>query len=289
MKAKLQEIVEEEASGKGVRLFVLRLDHIHPLWGGNKYFKLKNNLEEAKRLGKNTILTFGGAFSNHIYAVAAAAAGSGFKSIGMIRGEETLPLNDTLAFASGCGMKLEYVSRERYREKQKVLDEWEKTNSLEPVYVLPEGGSNELGVRGCMEITNEIPVPFDHICCACGTGATLAGIVLSLKDDQRATGVAVLKQGEFLNGELRRWMKVFNSKRENWTLKTEYHFGGYAKANDELHAFARNIKHEHNIPLDKVYTAKLFYAVFDLLRKDHFKKGERVIIVHSGGMQDRSE
>ncbi|MEH2438893.1 1-aminocyclopropane-1-carboxylate deaminase/D-cysteine desulfhydrase [Nostoc sp.] len=297
--APIQKINSEIAHSAGVELYVLRLDLMHPWVNGNKWFKLKYNLLEAKEKHFTTLLTFGGAYSNHIYATAAAGNLFGFRTIGVIRGEETLPLNPTLSFAVQQGMQLVYLNREMYRQRNTpALQEYLQQRFGE-VFIIPEGGSNLNGVRGCTEIVGDaMPTAgyayaFDRICVACGTATTLAGIALSLHQGQRAIAFPVLKNGAFLAQETESLLTnylasdlptPFNSPA-SWELVYDYHFGGYAKVNDELLMFSQQFKEEHGIPLDYVYTAKMFYGVMDLLKQGFFSKGDSLLLIHTGGLQ----
>jgi 1-aminocyclopropane-1-carboxylate deaminase/D-cysteine desulfhydrase-like pyridoxal-dependent ACC family enzyme len=280
----LQQIIEPFLEEKGIQLFVLRTDLNHPEISGNKLYKLKYNIEEAKKQHKDTLLTFGGAFSNHIAATAAAGKEYGLKTIGIIRGEESSALNPTLQLAQKNGMQLDFVSRELYRNKnalmQYVTEKYKNTT-----YIIPEGGSNILGVKGCTEITNSIDISFDYICSPCGTGATVAGIILSLKEKQKAIGFQVLKADGYIRGEVGNWLKEFDSAQNNWEINEDYHFGGYAKLSNELKQFAADFYTKHNIPLDYVYTAKMMYGIFELIKKDFFKNDSIIIAVHTGGLQ----
>ncbi len=251
---------------------------------------MKYNLEAAARQNHHTLLTFGGAYSNHIYATAAAGKRLGLHTIGIIRGEEHEHLNPTLQFASDCGMQLEYVDRSTYRNKTST----EYINSLSDkygrFYLLPEGGSNALALRGCAEIveetTKETNGDFDIICSACGTGATLAGIIHGLKPEQKAIGFPVLKGGDFLTEEIQHFLQQANStSTAHWQLNTDYHFGGYAKTTPELWTFIEQFKKDFDIPLDGVYTGKMFYGLFDLIKKGFFPKGSRIVAIHTGGLQ----
>ncbi len=286
----LQKIEAAFLKEKEISLYVLRLDLVHPYISGNKWFKLKYNLEKAKKQGKNTLLTFGGAFSNHIVATAAAGKEFGFKTIGIIRGEE-LSENDNsvLQFAKDCGMQLRFISREEYRNKSISTT----PDVTEDCYVLPEGGTNELAVKGCSEILSLIDIPFDYVCSAVGTGGTIAGIISSLKEKQKAIGFPVLKGGEFLKNEIEKLVtskailslraKSKNEKQQ-YELINDYHFGGYAKKNEELLNFIADFKSKHNIRLDFVYTGKMMFGVFDLIKKNYFPKGAAVVAVHTGGL-----
>jgi 1-aminocyclopropane-1-carboxylate deaminase len=303
----LQQINSEIARDAGVDLYVLRLDLMHPWVNGNKWFKLKYNLLEAKEKNFTTLLTFGGAYSNHIYATAAAGNLFGFHTIGVIRGEERLPLNPTLSFAVQQGMQLVYLNREMYRQRHTpALQEYLRQRFGE-VFIIPEGGSNLNGVRGCTEIVSDaMPTAgyayaFDYICVACGTATTLAGIALSLHEGQKAIAFPVLKNGAFLAQEIESLLTNYlasglptpYSSPASWELVCDYHFGGYAKVNDDLLLFCQQFTQEHGIPLDYVYTAKMFYGVMDLLQQGFFCKGvpqrgcrrHRLLLVHTGGLQ----
>jgi 1-aminocyclopropane-1-carboxylate deaminase len=276
----------------GVDLHVLRLDLMHPWVNGNKWFKLKYNLLEAKQKNFTTLLTFGGAYSNHIYATAAAGNLFGFRTIGVIRGEEKLPLNSTLSFAVQQGMQLVYINREAYRQRNTAALEEDLRQRFGEIFIIPEGGSNLNGVRGCTEIVKEAAV-FDTICVACGTATTLAGIALSLHKGQRALAFPVLKGGAFLAPEIEKLLKNYlvsdlpspNSYPGDWELVCDYHFGGYAKVKHELILFSQEFAQMHGIPLDYVYTAKMFYGVMDLLQQGFFCRGDRLLLVHTGGLQ----
>ncbi|WP_375506171.1 1-aminocyclopropane-1-carboxylate deaminase/D-cysteine desulfhydrase [uncultured Nostoc sp.] len=295
----LQQINSEIARRAGVDLYVLRLDLMHPWVNGNKWFKLKYNLLEAKEKNFTTLLTFGGAYSNHIYATAAAGNLFGFRTIGVIRGEERLPLNPTLSFAVQQGMQLVYLNREMYRQRNTpALEEYLRQRFGE-VFIIPEGGSNLNGVRGCTEIidrampTAGYAYAFDHICVACGTATTLAGIALSLHEGQRVIAFPVLKNGAFLAQEIESLLKNYlasglpspYTSLASWELICDYHFDGYAKVNNELLLFSQQFREEHGVPLDYVYTAKMFYGVMDLLKQGFFRRGDSLLLVHTGGLQ----
>jgi len=280
----LQVISEPFVEEKGIKLYVLRTDLNNNEISGNKLYKLKYNLEEAKKQNKDTLLTFGGAFSNHIAATAAAGKSYGLKTIGIIRGEDAFALNPTLELAKKNGMQLDFVSRELYRDKNALM-QFVNEKYTNAVYVIPEGGSNKLGVKGCREITNAINIPFDYICAPCGTGATIAGIILSLKEKQKALGFQVLKADGYIKSEVNNWLKEFDSEQNNWEVNEEYHFGGYAKLTPELKQFVSEFETKHNIPLDYVYTAKMMYGIFNLIQKNYFKPNSTIIAVHTGGLQ----
>lgn len=281
----LQPINDAITNKHGVRLFVLRLDLNHPYISGNKLFKLKYNIEEARKQGKDTILTFGGAFSNHIAATAATGKEYSFITIGIIRGEEHKELNPTLKFAVDCGMQIHYISREEYRNKtsEEFIDTLNK--QFNNFFLIPEGGSNELGILGCKEIIQNIPIDFDYVCCPCGTGATLTGIILSLGNNQTAIGFQVLKAENYIKNEVIQWLEKFNSpKQNNFHIEESYHFGGYAKVNSQLIEFASGFEKENNIPLDYIYTGKMMFGIYDMIEKGHFEKGKTIIAIHTGGI-----
>lgn len=281
----LQKINSELTSKYGIQLYVFRLDLNHVHISGNKLHKLHYNLLEAKKQNKKTLLTFGGAFSNHIAATAAAGKEYGLNTIGIIRGEEYQQLNPTLQFATDSGMKLHYVSRTIYQNKEELYQHVSNKFSNENYYFIPEGGSNELGVMGCKEITQNIPIDFDIICCACGTGATMAGITLSLNIHQKAIGFQILKAENYIKNEVSSWLKKFKSEQKNWEINDSFHFGGYAKINSELLKFIQQFEKENNIPLDYIYTGKMMFGIFEMIKKGEFKKGQTIIAVHTGGLQ----
>lgn len=261
---------------------IKREDQNHPFVSGNKWWKLKYNLEEAAINGQTPLLTFGGAYSNHIYASAAAAHELGLKSIGIIRGEETLSLNPTLAFAKAKGMQLQYVSREEYRNKTESSFIEQLHNQFGDFYLIPEGGTNELAVRGCAEFANQLSseVDFDYLCLPVGTGGTIAGIIEGLDESKKIIGFPVLKGATFLEDEIMRY-----TTKNNWQLVYDYHFGGYAKITHELTEFMDQVEKQFNIPLDPIYTAKMMFGGMDLIKKKFFAPGSTILAIHTGGLQ----
>lgn len=281
----LQKITDAVTQEYGINLYVLRTDLNHPHISGNKFFKLKYNLEEAKSQNKNTLLTFGGAYSNHIAATAAAGKENGLKTIGIIRGDELKILNPTLRFAVDCGMELKFISREKYKIKNTIEFHNSLAQEFENSFIIPEGGANELGIKGCVEISEYIPIDFDKIFCACGTGATLAGIILSLKEHQNAIGFQILKGKNYIRTEVSVWLNKSGNKNSNWQINEEFHFGGYAKWSDELIAFIQQFEKENNIPLEYIYTGKMMFGIYVMMKQKVFRKGETLIAVHTGGLQ----
>lgn len=257
----------------------------HPFISGNKWWKLKYNLEAAVKLDRKTILTFGGAYSNHIYATAAACRELGLKSIGIIRGEETLPLNPTLSFAKECGMELHYVSREAYRKKNEESFLQNLKDQFGDFYLIPEGGTNELAVKGVKEFAQSLSqeAEFDYLCLPVGTGGTMAGMIEGVDKSKQVLGFVSLKGGEFLEDEIRTY-----TEKTNFKLLHDYHFGGYAKMTQSLTDFTNQFEKDHSFQLDPVYTSKMMFGVFDLVRKGFFKKDSVVMILHTGGLQGKS-
>ncbi|MFG3557134.1 1-aminocyclopropane-1-carboxylate deaminase/D-cysteine desulfhydrase [Micromonospora sp. NPDC047557] len=281
----LHEIVDPVLVAAGVTLLMKRDDLVHPSIPGNKWRKLRHNLDAARESGADTILTFGGAYSNHIYATASAGKLFGFKTIGVIRGEEHLPLNDVLRHAVQCGMELDYLDRGTYRRKYDGDVLADLRNRHGAFYLLPEGGTNCHAVRGCAEIVDEIDVPFDYVCCPMGTGGTLTGVIAGLAGRAHALGFSSLKGAAFLTGEVRSLLSECGLADEaNWTVMLDYHFGGFAKRTPELLDFIERFGAAHRISLDFVYTGKMMYGLFDLAQKGFFPQGSRIVAVHTGGV-----
>lgn len=279
----LELITNDLLAAKKIKLYIKREDLNHPTIQGNKYRKLKYNLETAKTENKSILLTFGGAFSNHIYATAAAGKAFDFQTIGVIRGERIEPLNPTLEFAEANGMQLHFVSRSAYRDKENAAFIENLKTQFGDFYLLPEGGTNDLAVKGCAEIVDEIEIDFDVICSAVGTGGTLAGLILGTKGRRgEVFGFPALKGGDFLKDDIEGLLK---SESEDWQLITDYHFGGYAKFKPELIDFINDFKRSHNIQLEPIYTGKMFFGIFDLIKKDFFKPNTTIIAIHTGGLQ----
>lgn len=284
----LQEFIDPTLDKAGVRLLIKREDLNDPFISGNKWWKLKYNLAEAVQKNHHTLLTFGGAFSNHIFSTAAAAKELNLKSIGIIRGERIEPLNHTLSFAEECGMKLHFVSREDYRKKNDEEFVTELNKLFGDFYLIPEGGSNHLAVKGCEEFTREklSQISFDHLFLPVGTGGTMAGIICGLDGKKEVSGISVLKNGEFLNEDVKIMVEKYCEKiYENWRVLTSYDHGGYAKHTKELLAFVDTLKLEHNLPLDTVYTGKLMWAVLKEIGSGKFPRGTTVLALHTGGLQ----
>lgn len=262
-----------------VSVYMKREDQIHSEVSGNKFRKLKYNIEAFKSSNCETILTFGGAFSNHISATAAAGKINKVKTIGIIRGNElNAESNDTLRFASANQMKLIFVNREDYKLKENS----EKVKQLikeHNCFLVPEGGTNPLAIKGCEEILNDATKEFDYVCTSVGTGGTISGIINSSLNHQKILGFSVLK-GDFLSQDISRFVN-----KTNWLLNTDYHFGGYAKISAELISFINQFKKDYNISLDPIYTGKMMFGVIDLINKGYFKSGSKILAIHTGGLQ----
>lgn len=279
----LAELADDRLTAKGVRVWLKREDLIHPDLPGNKWRKLKYNLEAARREGSPALLTFGGAYSNHIRATAAAGRHFGFATIGVIRGEEHLPLNPSLAYAVACGMRLTYLDRTAYRHKHESSVIAGLRARFGPFYLLPEGGSNGLAVLGCAEVPGEIDLDYDLICCPCGTGGTLAGVAAGIPPGRRALGFAVLKGAQYLNDEVRRLQhEAYGETRGDWRIDHDHHFGGFAKRPPALTAFAADFADRHGLVLDQVYVAKMLYGLYTLIERDTFPAGTRVVALVTG-------
>ena len=263
-------------------LAIKREDLIHTFVSGNKFRKLKYNLLQAKTENKTTLLTFGGAFSNHIAAVAFGGKEKGFKTIGIIRGDELLDKmdeNPTLKFAQENGMEFEFVSREEYRLKSETSFIEKLKQKFGDFYLIPEGGTNELAVKGCEEILTEEDAVFNYVCCAVGTGGTISGLINSALPHQKILGFPALK-GDFLKDEIR----IF-AKKDNWNLISDYHFGGYGKVNLELIEFINAFFEKNKVPLDPIYTGKMVFGVIDLINKNYFPEHSKILLIHTGGLQ----
>lgn len=266
-----------------IQVTIKREDLLHAQISGNKFRKLKYNLIKARQFNQRTLLTFGGAYSNHIAAVAAAAHEFGFNSIGIIRGEELvdkIDQNATLHKAQQHGMQLHFVSRADYRRKTESEFIKQLIEQYGEFYLIPEGGSNHLAVQGCAEIlTTHDQQQFDYVCCAVGTGGTLAGIIESSAPSQTVLGFAALK-GDFLQAQIHQW-----TAKTNWRLISDYHCGGYAKTTPALLHFIQQFYQCTGIPLEPIYTGKLMFGLLDLIQRGYFAPHSRILVIHTGGLQ----
>ena len=260
---------------------ILRLDLLHPVVSGNKWFKLQYYLQEALDTNKNRVASFGGAYSNHIVAMAFAAKEMGLQSIGVIRGEAASTLSPTLLQAKEYGMELRFVDRERYRNKEKMIQEWNDSG----LYWINEGGYGPIGAKGAADILTILDTStYTHILCAVGTGTMMAGLIKTARPRQEVVGISVLKNHITLEDEIRCLLGPAE-KQLSFSLLHDYHFGGYAKHPPGLIAFMRDTWLTEKVPTDIVYTSKLFFAVKDLTEKNYFPPGSKLLLVHSGGLQ----
>lgn len=267
----------------GIRFGILRLDRIHPLVSGNKWFKLKENIEVAKARGAKALLSFGGAYSNHLLAMAAAAKAYDLLPIGIVRGfhGQELP-SATLLECAALGMQLVYVSREEYQRKEDPAYLQQLQVQYLGVYIIPEGGNNEAGLSGAAAIARYIPQDADLVMAAIGTGTTFAGVRNGLDSRTGMLGFPVMKGGEYLQQEIAERLQTTGT---NWALATGYHFGGFARYNDELLAFMNDFYKKHHVPLDFVYTGKMLYGILDMIRRKEISGKKHVIAIHTGGLQ----
>lgn len=264
-------------SKKNIDVWVLRLDKIHPVVSGNKWFKLQHYIKDAKRQGKKKIVTFGGAWSNHIVASAAACKMNSLGSAGVIRGEEPAILSPVLLQAKEYGMQLFFISRDEY-DKKKIPAEFKN----EEYYLVNEGGYGEKGAEGASGILQYTSGDFTHCCCAVGTGTMMAGLIKASSPEQEIIGISVLKNHPELETNVR---ALLHNEQEKWLINHAYHFGGYAKHQPTLTRFMNEFFEQTNIPSDFVYTGKLFFAIADMIQKDFFPAGSRLLLIHSGGLQ----
>ena len=269
-------------NNSSVELYIKREDLIHPFISGNKYRKLKYNLLFAKENNYKKIITFGGAYSNHIAATAYAGMKHGFKTIGVIRGEELISKiedNPTLKFAQECGMIFEFVTREQFRLKETESFLKEIIQKFPNSYVIPEGGTNDLAIKGCLEILSAQDEVFDFICCSVGTGGTISGIINSAFLHQNVLAFPSLK-GDFIQKDISKF-----AKNNNWKVISDFHFGGYGKFSNELIAFINQFYNDFKIPLDPIYTGKMVFGVMELIKQNYFPKNSKILMIHTGGLQ----
>ncbi|KAA6434064.1 1-aminocyclopropane-1-carboxylate deaminase/D-cysteine desulfhydrase [Dyadobacter flavalbus] len=282
----LQELSGKFIEEAGIRLFIKRDDLIHPTVSGNKWRKLKYNLLKAKAENKSTLLTFGGAYSNHLYATAAAGNALGFKTIGIVRGEELAEKETpTLEFCREQHMQLHFVSRQEYRQKHSEEYLLQLSGQFDFPFIIPEGGTSDLALKGVAEMVTEVRRQLesapDFFAVAAGTGGTAAGI---LSANANVLAFPALKGGDFLENDINGLLNNFENIGK-LKLFTDYHFGGYAKWKPELLSFIESFKNDYGIQLEQVYTGKLFFGLFELIRNGYFAKGTVIVAVHTGGLQ----
>lgn len=275
----VHQIKNQLFDNKNLKLYIKRDDLIHPIISGNKWRKLKYLLIKAQTENKTHLVTFGGAYSNHLLATAAAAAQFGFKTTGIVRGEYVK--NDTLFLCRLHEMNLLFVDRESYREKVTLFNRYFPDDP--EAFFIDEGGSSIEGVQGCSELINELQETYSHLFCACGTGTTAAGLIngiLKYGLTTRFNAVPVFKNGEFIKNEIDKYLPG----PVNYNLHTNYHFGGYGKVDEHLIKFIKEFVASTGILIEPVYTGKMLYAIYDLAAKDFFEPGSSILAIHSGGI-----
>lgn len=267
-----------------IKLWMKRDDLLHPVISGNKWRKLKYSLDHALSLGSDTLISMGGAYSNHLHALAYTGQALGLKTVGLIRGERPEPLTPTLQDCRNRGMALRFVSRSDYRLLRQFRNYHDLPGMQAGQYWLPEGGAHELALKGIAELVNEIGIPYDVLCLPCGTGASLAGCITAVNGNNSVLGFAALKNAGFLTADVG---KLLPKTYAEWNINLDYHFGGFARTTHELNEFIAEFELKTKIPLEPVYTGKMMYALVDLIAKGYFKPGRCIIAVHTGGLQGK--
>lgn len=282
--SELTPIHDDKLHQQQLKLYIKRDDLLHPVVSGNKWRKLKYILDHALKLGASTLISMGGAYSNHLHALAFVGKSLGMKTIGYVRGEPPKPLNPTLIDLLDWGMELRFVSRSAYRQLRQYKHHNSLPDQLPDQYWIPEGGASDLALQGVSEIVDEIDIKFDHLWVACGTATTLAGLLGKVPASCQVSGVAALKGAGFLTDEVKQLL-LNQPMPCQWRILLDYHFGGFAKSTLELQLFIKQFEAGHGIPLEPIYTGKLLYAVFDMLDKGYFNPGQSIIVLHTGGLQ----
>lgn len=282
--AVITDIYDDIWLKKNISLSLLRLDIIHPIVSGNKIFKLRYFLQKAVEQNLK-IITFGGAYSNHLAATAAACKYCGVRCIGIVRGERPLVLSSTLSYCLQQGMQLEFISRNDYKRKEENVFNEDLQSTFGDHILIPEGGFSEDGLKGAAEIYKYVSgKSYTHICCSVGTGTTLAGLIHAAQPSQQILGFSALKD---LNCK-ERLAHLLNPLPENFSCINDYHFGGYAKTSDELIDFMNSFYAGHSVPLDFVYTGKMMYGIIDMIKQNYFAEKSDIICIHTGGLQGNS-
>ena len=279
------QIIDEAFSAKGVELWIKRDDLLHPIISGNKWRKLKYCLDHALSLGAHTLCSMGGVYSNHLHALAYTGQLLGLSTLGLIRGECPDPLNPTLHDLQAWGMQLRFISRTDYRQLRQYHHHDALPNLPNGGYWLPEGGASRLALKGVAEIIDEIDMDYDYLVVGCGTGTTLAGLIAAAPSETSVLGIAALKGAAFLAEEVKNLMPDHCPYSVNWEILLDYHHGGFAKTSAPLLALIQDMQLRHQLPLEPIYTAKTLYAIYDLLRRGFFKSGQRILMIHTGGLQ----
>lgn len=283
-RAVVQPLLLPEFARAGIRADILRLDLIHPVISGNKWFKLKYHLKAALDGDYKGLLTFGGAWSNHLVATAGAATAASLTTVGIVRGEIPAVLSPALQDATDAGMKLVFVSRNEYADEATLHRSMQER--FPDHYLVPQGGQSEAGVRGAAEILSLVPeLPlYTHIACAAGTGTMMAGLVVASNPQQQVLGISSLKLGNTEHNSLETMLQAW-APQPNYRLFYQFHFGGYARKTAVLTNFMNRVWEETGIPTDIVYTGKLLYGMSSLATEKYFPPQSRLLLIHSGGLQ----
>ncbi len=271
-----------------VSIFIKRDDLLHSVVSGNKLYKLMLNLEQFKREDKKTLITFGGAYSNHLHATAFMGRRLGIQTVAIVRGEQLVPLNPTLKDCTDWGMIIEPVSRGLYRQKHQAPEIQSIIDKYPSPYVVPEGGANRLGVLGAAKMLDDVDQEsLDIVVVACGTGVTMAGLISGCEPHVRVIGFPALKAEKWMGDEVRGWLGVITCANNNWALQHGFHFGGYGKTKPDLLEFMGDMEAGYNLLLDPIYTGKAFYGLLKMIENGEIARGSNVLFIHSGGLQGR--
>jgi 1-aminocyclopropane-1-carboxylate deaminase len=265
-----------------VSLWIKRDDLLHPIISGNKWRKLKYNLDAGLSLGAHTFISMGGAYSNHLHALAYLGKVLDLKTIGYVRGKCPAILTPSLQDMQNWGMELRFISRSEYRHYRNYKNNLDFPHLKTDEFWIPEGGANVLALKGVAEVVNEIDISYDTLCIACGTGTTLAGLINSVSEEKTLMGFAAFKNANFLESDVQ---SVVTNHQNNWKIVHDYHFGGFAKINSKLNEFMAEFEHRNAVELEPVYTGKMLFGLYDLIGKGYFKPGQCIIALHTGGLQ----
>ena len=281
----ITEIKNSLLTKKNIQLYIKRDELIHPVIQGNKWRKLKYNITQSQQNGTLPLLSFGGAYSNHLHALAAIGKALNIQTIGIIRGHAPKRLTPCLQDMLDWGMQLQFISRLEYKQKKHQYFIQQLKQQLGEFYLIPEGGNNTAGKKGCAELLNELETHYDTICCEVGSGTMLSALIEhNTKPDTHFLGFAVMKNPQ-LNQDIINNLSKAKKNSSNWSINHDYHFGGFAKTSAELNQFIRDIKQQYKIQLEPVYSGKMLWGIYDLIKKNHFKSGSKILAIHGGGLQ----
>lgn len=280
----LQPLPDASLHDKGIELWIKRDDLIHAVVSGNKWRKLKYVLRHAYSLEARRIISMGGKYSNHLHALAFVGQQLQLPTSAFIRGERLETDNATVQDLRRWGMRLEFVSRGDYRELRRYTRHDSLPNWVNGDYWLPEGGANRQALTGIAELVQEIDMEYDVLCAPCGSGTTLAGLIEAAPPNVLVLGIATLKGASFLNKNV---TKLLSNNRGNWRIVQDYHFGGFARSTPTLQRFIERFRDKYAIELEPIYTGKMFYALYDLIQRGYFSPGQRIVAIHTGGLQGK--